>query len=224
MPSPAVRRILLGAQAEKWGVLPGVAGSYFSTPDSVVNQITGDIDVRVKAVAADWTPTTDKIVVAKDNGAAQRDVILFLRGSSARLEFWTSANGSAFRVAAATAAIPFADGTVGWVRATRQASTGNTNFYTSQDGVTWTQLGTADVTTTVGAINAGSASVTVGILGDLTSGPFNGKIYRAQIYNGINGTLAVDFNPSSYKGANRWLSDTGEIWTINGSASVTSAS
>ena len=43
-----------GPSFRKWGSLPGVSGSYFSTPDSVAASITGDIDIRVKVAMTDW--------------------------------------------------------------------------------------------------------------------------------------------------------------------------
>ena len=40
--------------------------------------------------------------------------------------------------------MPFAAGQVGWIRVTRVAASGLSNFYTSYDGIAWTLLGVAN--------------------------------------------------------------------------------
>ena len=50
--------------------------------------------------------------------------------------------------------------------------------------------------------------------------PLSGKIYQAQIYNGINGTLAVDFDASRYAGGTTLTGSTGETWTLQGNAVI----
>jgi len=94
-----------------------------------------------------------------------------------------------------------------------------TNFYTSYDGVTWSQLGNADVAGPTSALNVGTVDVFVGQNAN-QSELLTGRIYRAQIYNGINGTLAVDFNPNLSTSAQTFTAATGEVWTTNGTARI----
>jgi len=207
-----------------YAYLPGVAGNYFSTPDSVANSITGDIDLRFYLAANDWTPAGPTIICAKDDGGANRDILFYVTNAGGALVLATSPDGSTLSYATSSIAPTVSDGNGIWVRATRVASSGVVKFYTSTDAattspgsVTFTQLGT-DQSNTAGAIYNGVANLEVGS-SQGGSNPFLGKFYRGAIYNGINGTLAVDFSPSTFaetstNGATATAS-TGEVWTLN---------
>ena len=209
-----------GIEGVQYGELPGTAWAYFSTPDSVANSITGDIDIRVKVALADWTPAADSELVGKSSGAGQLSYDFLIDATTGKLDLFISTDGTAFSYNQSSAATGFTDGTTHWVRVTRVASSGVITFYTSDDGVAWTQLGTT-VSGTTGALFNGSASVALGAVSAGSSRNINGKIYRAQIYNGIDGTLAVDFNPADYTHGTTWTSSaTGEVYTMNGNAAV----
>lgn len=202
--------------------LPGTAGNYASTPDSVAASITGDIDIRVKAALTDWTPASEQTLIAKWDGATNRSYLFTV--AAARLRIYISTTGSASLDGAplSTAGVSFVDGSVGWCRVTHSASTGDYKFYTSSDGTTWTQLG-ATVAGTAGSIYDSGYPVEVGSGTTGSLFPLNGKIYQAQIYNGIAGTLAVDFNPdrdATTPTGTITSSTTGEVWTINGASSL----
>jgi hypothetical protein len=204
----------------KYGWLPGVAGNYFSTPDSVANSITGDIDIRVKAALTDWTPTTfPATLVSKWDNATRRSYMLVVN-TDGKLNAYTSADGSALTNSgiASTVATGFADGSTNWVRMTYAAATGKFNFYTSSDGISWTQLGT-EVSGTASAIFNSTSVVELGSILTSTAWFLDGKIYAAQIYNGIAGTLAVDFDPSRWTSGTTFTAATGETWTINSTGS-----
>jgi hypothetical protein len=208
-----------GIEGVQYGKLTGVAGTYFSTPDSVANSITGDIDIRAEIAPTDWTPAAVYAIVSKDaQVATSRSYLLYLNADGT-LHFAFSADGTANTAdVASTAATGFTDGSTRWVRATRVAASGNVNFYTSTDGASWTLLGAADVGTTAGAMFNSTTAVEIGRRNALL---YSGNIYRAQIYNGIDGTLAVDFNPADYTHGTTWTSSTTEeVYTMNGNAAV----
>jgi hypothetical protein len=50
------------ATTNNYLALGGIAGNYASTPDSVANSITGDIDIRTKVALADWTPAVANVL------------------------------------------------------------------------------------------------------------------------------------------------------------------
>ncbi len=202
------------ATGGKFANCVGVFGNSFSTPDSSANSITGDIDIRCYAAAADWTPGANGTLVAKT------DSYSFQSAAGGPLAFWYSSTTGAFDTFKnSTVAISFADLTAGWVRVTRSASTGDIKFYTSLDSSTWTQLGT----TVTSAISGIADSGNVLAIGSQGFREFLGRCYRAQLYSTIDGTTAVvDFNPNSYTTGTTWTSVTGEVWTINGNASVIS--
>ena len=215
--------ILLPFSGEKYAWLPGVAGNYYSSPDSVAASITGDIDLR-GLIAQTWTTSTSGLsIVSKDSATGVQRSYGFQTGANGKLVFFYTNDGSttAGRVATSDAAVTFTGSAIGYVRATYVAATGKVNFYQSSDlGATWQAVGT-EQSLTAGAIQDGTNPVTVGANGALgATGLFVGRIYRAQIYNGINGTLAVDFNAADWpetatNAATQASSTTGEVWTLN---------
>ena len=210
------------ATSGKFGVLPGVAGAYFSTPDSVAASITGDIDIRWIGSLSDWTPANLAFLTSKWSSAPNLSYVLYINSGSTGIPLFSySPDGTTVRTTTCDSAVSFADGTIGGIRVTYSTATGKVNFYTSADGgTTWILLG-AEKTITAGAVADGNATVAIGAdsLGNAAS-VFAGRAYRAQIYNGINGTLAVDFNPNLSTSAQTFTAATGEVWTTNGGARI----
>jgi hypothetical protein len=203
-----------------WMYLPGVSGNYASTPDTAAVSITGDIDIRVQVALDDWTPAAATSLVSKYDAAGNQQSYLFQVLATGNLALYSSLNGSASSLSNSGAATGVADGTIKWLRATRASATGAVNFYTSDDGSTWTQLGTQQ-TSTAGSLFDGTALLQIGAFNaGGTSDFLKGRVYRAQLYNGINGTLVADFNPTrTTKGSTSLVASTGETWTVNGTGS-----
>jgi len=203
----------------KGGVTPGTANNYFSSPDSAASSITGDIDIQVQVALVDWTPSAIQLLVAKDTASVGGRSYAVFVNTSGTVGFQKTTNGTTLHIVNSSVATGFADGSTNWVRVTYASATGNVDFYYSSNGVNWTQLGTTQ-TTTSGAIADTAAQLAIGVFSDAISLPANGKFYRVQIYNGINGTLAVDFNPTLYTTGNTFTAATGEVWTRNGTAYI----
>jgi hypothetical protein len=203
-----------GASSDNYWWGSGVEGNYLSTPNAAANQITGDIDIRAQTNRS-TNPAVSNLVSKWDATGGY-----YLGFNNGSLVF--VCNPGIFAQSSTTD--PTADGTIHWVRATRTATTGDVNFYTSTDGITYTQLGTTQ-TSTAGNMNASNDVVRIGARDNLgANGAFQGKIYRATIANSIGGTPVVDFNPATYNASTsqtQWTSTTGEVWTINtGTAST----
>lgn len=204
----------------KYGNLPGSSGSFFGTPDSVANSIASDIDIRVNCSLSDWTPASDMAVISKYVTTGNQRSWLFMVTSAGRLYFLVSPDGAGVPLATSTASVSVSDGETIWIRVTWKQSTSECKFYTSSDGESWVQLGSTRTLTSAGIYNS-TANIHVSGFNFGTSSQMTGKVYRAKIFNGINGTLAVDFNPVDHSGGSTWVSAaTGEEWTIAGSASV----
>lgn len=172
--------------------IPGTSGAYFSTADGASVSITGDIDLRVYAQLNDWSNSTQTFL-AKWNGSQQS--YRFRIDSSGNLQLITSTDGSTNDSGqASSAAVSFLNGQPGWVRVTRASSSGNLNYYTSPDGVNWTLLGAADRTSTAGAVFDSTSPVELGTDSLGTANRMTGKIFFAEIRNGINGTVVSRFN------------------------------
>lgn len=197
--------------------MPNTSGNYAWAPDSPANSVTGDIDLRMKMALADWTPSGSQLLMAKRNSKYSFQFFVIAGG---KLDFAWSADGTSSSSNSSSAIVPAADGTTIWVRVTFAAnngSGGNTMiFYTSNDGIAWNQLGST-------VVNAGVTSIYDSLdaleMGSNFAGTntMNGKIYYAEMRNGINGTVVSTFDPSlaPAAAASSWTSATTELWTVN---------
>lgn len=181
----------------------GTASRYLSAPDSALNSVAGDIDLRIKANLVDWTPATTTSLFSKWGGTtgSNRSFSLEITNGSGRPALrWGDATTA--YVALASIAPTVADGADLWLRATMDVDNGaggNTvTFYTSNDGITWTQLGTPVTAAGVTSILDSSFAVEIGSANG-GGGAINGKIFYAEIRNGIDGTLALKFDGSTIK-------------------------
>jgi len=195
-------------------VLPGSATNRATIPNSAATQITGDIDIRVKATLTDWTPSAAMYLVIKYDGFSGSGYGLQVKTDGTLLLY--IGTGSE-RAATSTAATGIADGTSGWVRATRESSSGTCTFYTSTDGSSWTPLGTT-VAMASGAITTDTTGVSVGSFA--ASSTTNGTIARVQILNGIAGTTVFDAN---FEAATPFVSSFSESSSNAATVTVTSS-
>jgi len=190
----------------------GVNGNYVSTPNAAANQITGDIEIIAN-------------INYKNNETFQWIATKILPASLISYSLAVN-NGNALRFDLSTTSVS-STSTIGasyqgWVKVTRQASSGDVKFFTSSDNITYTQLG-ATITTVAGAIVSGVGSL---FIGTIEGGAFSyqGKISRLTISNSIGGTPVVDFNPATYNASTSqtaWTSSTGEVWTISTGTATT---
>ncbi len=163
--------------------LPGTSGNYASTPDTSALDITGDIDIRVKVAMDDWTPSAVQDLLAKyDSPANQRGYLLQLDVAGS-LILWLSSTGAASGSSTSSVPTGMVGGTVKWVRATYRMSDRRVQFFLSDDGVSWSQLGT-DLTHSMTSIFSNTAPLVIGARSDLTEYAA-GKFYRTQVRNNI---------------------------------------
>lgn len=159
--------------------------------------ITGDIDVRVKALLPDWTPTGQRTIASKwYTTGNQRSWILSVNTAGTISLAWTTDGTSGtLTTKTSTAPVPFTDGAAGWIRATVDVDNGATGndvkFYTSTDGATWTQLGTTVTTAGVTSIFGGTAPYQLCSFSEGYSNPMSGRIYWTEVYAGLNGGASV---------------------------------
>ena len=174
----------------------GVNSNYASTPDAAALDITDDIDIRVKVALDDWTPATEMNLVAKYNTTSNQRSYLLRVVSSGVLRAFTSTNGSNNVQYDSTVATGIADGATKWVRFTLDVDNGSSGktaaFYLSDDGTNWTQLGTDVTSAGTTSIFNSTAILETGSSNTGTTAPAKGTFYRAQILNGIGGTVAFD--------------------------------
>jgi hypothetical protein len=205
--------------------LPGVLENFMSVPDENALDITGDIDLRARVAFEDWYPgSPTRPIVGKWNSFTNnRSYRLDLNIGGSLLLFW-STDGQTFLSATSSIVTGIDNGQEKWVRATLDVDNGasgnDVRFFLSDDGVTWTQLGTTITQAGATSIYSGSSIAHVGAT-------FNGtnsaaaKFYRAQIFNGIDGTKVLDVDTSvlTTGAATTFIALTGQTVTINRSTS-----
>jgi len=182
-------------------------GTRIYTADKASLDITGDIDVRWEMDVMS-TRNLDQFIIGKFQLSTQMSWLIYITDTG-RIVFVHTTGGTS-----GTLLAEFSDpGTIPEVE-TRKAyrvtldvnngAAGRTYTWYTSDSIdgTWTQVDTAIVAGTT-SIYSGTASLAIsaGGNGDIVLGsvsPFRGKIYGAQVYSGIAGTLVADFRPNMH--------------------------
>ena len=206
--------------------LTGTSGDSFSTPDSAGNSPSGSLEIVARISADDWTKSGDDVISAKWN-TSNLAWFFSVQGTSGELHLYISDGGGVGDSANSSVGVGFTDGATHWVRVTFDDTLDDVNFYTADDSetipVSWTQLGTADLTLTSTGIYNSNAAVEIGSSDGGNSNNFAGVIHRVVHYDGIGGTVFNDFNAAdATANDSTWVSSGagGETWTINGDAFV----
>jgi hypothetical protein len=214
----ASQPLLLAHEGANYWWNGGVNGNYCSTPSSAANSIVGDIEFT--AYIDYKNNGTLQIIHSKSLAVTNFCYDTYI-DSANKLVLQYSLNG--ISALSGTCSVSLGSTYIGWVKINRISSTGVIKFYTSTDGITYTQLG-GDISGTSGNIFNSTASLAIGAYRNGFDIPFSGKIYRATISNSIGGAPVVDFNPNQYNAATsqtQWTSSTGEVWTINTGTAAT---
>jgi len=206
------------AAVDAYLFLDGTSGNYASTPDSAAASVTGDIDIVCRCALADWTPAATSAIVSKWHVSAKRSYeFAVVTSGSLRLRISTVGSDTV-TVGSSTVATGFANGSTHWVRVTRESGSGSVKYYTSEDGIDWTQLGSTRTSTPSGIFDS-PAAVCLGKLesGTPTNSDMAGRIYYAEIRPTIGGSGVVVFDAADAAagGVSTITSGvTGEVYTI----------
>jgi len=173
-------------------VFGGLAYNVATTPDSAALSITGDIDIKVYATMTDWTPTAESPLVSKYGETSTRSYVFALL-TNGTLRIRTTSNGTlASQVeSVSSVATGITDGTSKWVRVTLDVDNGSSQrvakFYTSDDGTSWTQLGTTVTTAGTTSIFDGPDELAIGSMTNYGGGAqVTGTIGRVIIQSGFD--------------------------------------
>lgn len=214
--------------------LPGVEGSYASTPDAAVLDITGDIDVRVDIdPGGRWfEPSAFVIMLASKYATTsnQRSWALYVVNNGILRLTWSPDGTGASRITiSSTAGIPLDSRRVA-VRATldvNNGSGGNTvTFYTAATiAGPWTQLGPAVITAGTTSVFSSTAPVELGSaaagVNPFGGAPLSGTVYGFELRNGIGGTAVAnpDFT-ALVEGTTSFTDAAGRTWALLGGAEI----
>src|SRR5258706_5203431 len=207
---------------------------FFQAEDGIRDwSVTG-----VQTCALPISPGSSQVLLAKFNQTGgQRSGEFFVNVGGGILSFaWSNTGTGITSQMNSTASTGFADSSAHWVRFAFDVNDGAGNrvrkFYTSEDydpstGLgTWTQLGTTVTAAGTTSMFDSTARVTIGAEDGGTPGALAGKVYYADVRNGIDGTVATSFNPgtdAASPGATSFASSATsahETWTLSGAAGL----
>lgn len=231
-----------GALDTRFLSLPG-SGTFQNTasiPDSAPLDVTGDIDIICCIAPADWTPSSGrKTIVARQTLADPNRAFDFSIEQTGNLRFawWPTGSSASGVTSSSTAAITAADGSALWVRVTLDVDngvSGNTvRFFTATSTgasnepvpTSWTQLGADVVKAGVTSLPNVTSPMYFGYYSGVAGQEFEGKIFRAVVRNGIDGTAVVDVNFTLQSlGATSFTATAGGTVSVSGSARIVDGS
>lgn len=206
--------------------------NYASIADNAVLDITGDIDIQVKVAmtgwgTGPWIPSNSEsaaiyTLVGKFTTTGNQKSYQLYISSWGVLHLGWSTTGSDDLSANATDSLTFAENTVKWVRATMDVNNGAgqrvIKFYTSDDGTTWTQLGSTVTASGATSIYSGTAGLTMPTHSAGGSNLLLGYLYRVIIKDGYDGAgnTIVDVNfETATAGATSFTESSANALTVN---------
>jgi hypothetical protein len=202
----ASQPLLLAHSGSNYLFSPRVDGNFCSTPSAAANSISGNIDIRVY-----YQSNTSGIVqtlLMKGDTSAYNYAFDISDTNNLRFIY------GGFNIVSSSVTVnPL---TLQYYRVTRDSLNGNVIFYTSLDGITFTQLGTTQ-TTAAGILPVNLNDISIGDNTAFAGNGAQGNIFRLTVANSIGGAPVVDFNPNQYNAATsqtNWTSSTGEIWSV----------
>lgn len=180
--------------------------------NSIVPSITGDLTLDLDFAPDSWNSGATQSWYNKMSSIAGNFCFRFQINSSGGIQFNWSADGTNLHTIS-TISPNFVDGTRHWIRITMDVDNGSSGstgtFYTSSDGVTWTMLGTPQVSSGTTSFFASNANWELfGWGGSIENCP--GKIYHVRAKAGIAGQNKL---PQEVE---YWYSGTNEIGGIIG--------
>ncbi|MFD7990731.1 hypothetical protein [Streptomyces mexicanus] len=206
--------------------LDGDPANYASTPDAAALDITGDLDLRWEG-EADWYASDVQFLIGKWGAAGQQAYSLLILQGFLYLYF-VNASGSTIFAYWEMPALPRHAA----LRATLDADNGAGGYtvrlyWAPTLAGPWAQFGSDITNTSFGPITL--RSTTTAPLSIAPWAPNNkppahpvaGRCYRAEVRNGINGTVvaAPDFTAQA-AGTTSFVDSAGRTWALSGAATI----
>jgi hypothetical protein len=173
-----------------WGyqaMNPLASGIFISAPHSTALSVSGDITIKFKIqMMKAYNSGNIGAVVCKLNAGLTAGYCVRINGGTITI-FAAGSQGSAN----ANLTTVFNSGDIAHIKIQRRQSDGRTQFFTSPDDITYTQLGT-NVTIASGvALGATTDLLYIGCRTINNDNMNEGRIYRVQIYSDITETTQV---------------------------------
>lgn len=197
--------ISTGAAGQRATVMASGGSRVGMLYDGGLNVAT-DLDIRINLKSPTWASGATQALASKWTIDTSMSWTFYLTPTGALRINWSAdgnfATGSGDR--SSTAVVPFANNAAGWVRVVVDVDNGaagnSTMFYTSTDGVTWTQLGTTLTSVGVTSIFPSLSRYSLGARGGSNSQTLAGtRFYEVEIRDGINGASLVPHLPDMWE-------------------------
>lgn len=201
-------------------VLDGTAPGRAFAPDSPGLEITGDLEIEAHLALDTWPPLTEVAVMSQwlMVGVDERGWIARINSTGTLSLFW-SEDGTVGTVQSATSSTslpPMADDEPLWLRYSLDVDNGagghDVRFYTSTDGLVFTQLGTVVTQAGVTTVHNSTADVIVGSYDDGTSEELTGRVFSAEVRN--DGVTVADPDFDQPEGTTSFVDDAGNTWAV----------
>lgn len=225
----ATTAVAFGRDGAAYLSLPGVAGSYASTPDVAALEISNDIDVVARVSLDDWTPTAVSTVIGKFVIGSYAWRLYVDTSGAIGLQWSTDGNTTLLEQSTPP---PFTNGTTYWIRAHLDVLLGAnhvTDFYYAPDQegepLTWTPLSSFTTAGNTSIYTLGTAPLTLGAHGiGGANGALAGRLYRAIVRTGVGATTTIfdadlDYLKTSAQTTISERSSNAAVVTLNGTAS-----
>ena len=203
--------------------LPGRSGNAVTTPHTTTNSVTSDIDVRVRVALSSWSTASTQTFAGKWQSSSNLGWMFGYNGTSNRLTFSSSSDGTTAQTATASASFSPANGTAYWLRATKVYNTplngSTTTFYYSPDQGTeptsWSTVGIAQTLTGQTSSYASTLALTLGGQALGAGNNLTGTLYAASVRSGVAGTVVARFDSAACNSATQTCAGgNAETWSI----------
>lgn len=197
----AARPTRLPFTGERFVHISGTTQNNVSTPDTADLDIAGDLDLRAEVTLDSLTSAAERFLAYK--GGSPSRTWWFYVTALGTLQLRLSADGTTYTIATdSTATVPLGRQ---HLRVTWRQADGRVQYFTSPDGVAWTQLG-PDRSIAIPSIFTGSDA-------PLWFGPgLGGRLHSSEIRNGINGPVVASWRARDM--GQTGGSSGGRAWTI----------
>ena len=203
--------------------LTGASGSNLDQPDAAAFP-TGDITISAKVGMAVWPPVTTGTVLGKFIFATQK-TLFFQIASNDKLAFTWSEDGSADAgTKNSSTTLPFSNNDIGYVSVTVDVDTGASDadikFWTSTDGISWSQLGATQTNGATTSFFDSTAQEEIGTYADGLIG-LVGNVYWVTVHDNAarTGDPVMHWEATSMSGTGDGATgtdlQTGGTWTLN---------
>lgn len=182
------------------------------------------VDLRARLSADTWAAAVAQTIIdSSDDGDTNARFYFFITVTGTLEAGWYNAAAAAqdASTVATIGSLGIANGSPVWLRVVMAPSAGTFDFYWSNDGAAWTQIGIQLTGYTTTGVNTGGTppKVAVGQTSNFTDRLLTGKVYRTTILVGAGTVINMDWT-SATLGNGTWTSGTGEVWTRFGASSV----